>query len=101
MRESVGTPYWRRPRAPDVRLPPGVPGREVRRLLALIGDGGPEGRKTPNLPTGFVLDETDRELAVLRRGDGSQVATCSSTGEDPRGAKRRAWEGFGKRRGAP
>ena len=36
-------------------------------------DGGPEARP-PYLPSGYRLDETDRELVVLRRPDGSEAA---------------------------
>ena len=51
------------------------------------------------MPTGFFLDETYRELAVLRRGDGSEVAACSATGTDPGEAERRAWEDLGNGEG--
>ena len=54
-------------------------------------NGGGEGR-VPYLPDGYRLDETDRELVVLRRGDGSEVAAYSATGADPKEIERKAWE---------
>jgi hypothetical protein len=60
-------------------------------VLALIGGGGPEWRKTPYLPTGFFLDERDSELAVLRRGDDSEVTAYSAAGAGPKEVVRRAW----------
>ena len=46
----------------------------------------------PYLPSDYRLNETDRELLVLRRGDGSVVAAFSATGADPAEVKRRAWD---------
>ena len=40
------------------------------------------------------MDETDRELVVLRREDGSEVAAFSATGADPEEVERVAWEDF-------
>ena len=59
--------------------------------------GGPEGRRTPYLPSGYRLDETDPDEVVLRRGDGSEVAVFSQTGADPKEVEREAWEDHRKR----
>jgi hypothetical protein len=64
-------------------------------------DDGPreEGRRGPHLPSGYALDETDPDAVVLRRPDGSGVATFSAVGADPREVERSAWEDFGGREG--
>ena len=54
-------------------------------------NGGDEGRAL-YVPDGYHLDETDRELVVLRREDGSEVAAYSATGADPKEIERTAWE---------
>ena len=58
-----------------------------------------EGRDVPYLPSGYRLDETGRDFAVLRREDGSEVAAFSATGADPREIERAAWEDFRGRGG--
>ncbi len=54
--------------------------------------GGP--RRGLYLPSGYRLDETDRELLILRREDGSEVANFSATGADATEVERAAWEDF-------
>ena len=61
---------------------------------------GPREERGPYLPSGYHLDETDRDLVVLRREDGSEVAAFSSTGADPKEVERVAWEDFRRRKGA-
>jgi hypothetical protein len=63
-------------------------------------DNGPkeEGRG-PYLPSGYTLDETDPDEIVLRRPDGSEVATFSAVGAGAREVERSAWEDFGGRKG--
>jgi hypothetical protein len=51
-----------------------------------------EAKGAPYLPSSYRLDETDRDLLVLRRGDGSVVAAFSATEADPAEVKRRAWD---------
>jgi hypothetical protein len=55
------------------------------------GDGDRESR-SPYLPSGYRLDETDPDEVVLRHEDGSEVAVFGATGADPREIERRAWE---------
>ena len=63
-------------------------------------DNGPrEERRGPYLPSGYTLDETDPDAIVLRRPDGSEVATFSAVGAGPREVERSAWEDFGGREG--
>ena len=62
-------------------------------------DGGREGRP-PYLPSGYRLDETDREVVVLRREDGWEVVVFSATGAAPEEIERRAWGDFRGRGGA-
>ncbi len=38
-------------------------------------DDGPREDRGPYLPSGYTLDETDPDVIVLRRPDGSGVAT--------------------------
>ena len=58
----------------------------------VTGNGPREGRG-PYLPSGYYLDELDgRDLVVLRRPDGSEVAVFSALGADPAEMERRAWE---------
>ena len=54
-------------------------------------DGGPD-RRSPYLPSGYRLDETDPDEVVLRREDGSEVAAYSATGADPKKIEREGWE---------
>jgi hypothetical protein len=58
-------------------------------------DNGPEEERGPYLPSGYTLDETDPDVIVLRRSDGSGVATFSVVGAGPREVGRSAWEDFG------
>ena len=44
------------------------------------------------LPGGYDLDETDAEVAVLRRGDGSFVAAFSAWGATEKSIRRAAEE---------
>ena len=65
-------------------------------------DGGPNGggpeMRSPYLPTGYRLDdETDPDFAVLRRGDGSEVAVFGATGADSREIEGTAWEDHRRR----
>jgi hypothetical protein len=46
------------------------------------GRDGERERRSPYLPTGYRLDESDPDLAVLRREDGSEVAVFSAKGAD-------------------
>jgi hypothetical protein len=62
-------------------------------------DDGPEEERGPYLPSGYALDETDPDVIVLRRADGSGVATFSAVGADLREVERSAWEDFGGREG--
>ena len=55
-----------------------------------MSDGQPGGR-APYLPSGYRLDESDPDFAVLRREDGSQVAAFGERA-DPREIERVAWE---------
>ena len=64
------------------------------------GSDGDRERRSPYLPSGYSLDETDRELDVLRREYGSEVTVVSATGADPREVERTTWEGF-RGRGEP
>ncbi len=57
-----------------------------------------EGRHAPYLPSGYRVDETDRELAVLRRPDSSEVAVFGERA-DPREIERAAWEDHRQRGG--
>ena len=61
-----------------------------------MSDGRREERG-PYLPSGYRLDETDPYAVVLRRPDGSEVATFSAVGADPREVEKSAWEDFGER----
>ena len=65
------------------------------------GDGGPKHRRSPYLPSGYALDETGRDFAMLRREDGTEVAVCSATGADPKEVERAAWEDFRDQGGSP
>ena len=63
------------------------------------GRDGDRERRSPYLPTGYRLDdETDPDFAVLRRGDGSEVAVFSAVGADPKEVERVAWEDHRQRR---
>ena len=63
------------------------------------GSDGERERRSPYLPDDYHLDETDPDAIVLRRADGSEVATFSAVGADPREVERSAWEDFGGREG--
>ena len=56
-------------------------------------DGEGEKRR-PYLPTGYRLDEGQPSFLVLRREDGSEAASFSARGADPREIERAAWEDF-------
>jgi len=58
-------------------------------------DNGPEEERGAYLPSGYTLDETDPDAIVLRRPDGSEVATFSAVGAGAREVERSAWEVFG------
>ena len=62
--------------------------------MAMQGRDGGRERRSPYLPSGYRLDESDPDFAVLRREDGSEVAILSATGADPAEVERRAWEDF-------
>jgi hypothetical protein len=66
--------------------------------MAMRGSNGNREKRSPYLPSGYRLDElAEREFVILRREDGSEVATYSATGVDPREVERRAWEDFQRR----
>ena len=67
--------------------------------MAMRGGDGDRERRSPYLPSGYRLDETDPDTVMLRRADGSEVATFSAAGADPREVEREAWEDFGRRKG--
>jgi hypothetical protein len=48
--------------------------------------------KPLRLPSGYVLDFSDPDVLVLRRSDGSSVATFSAWGADPSEVRRIAEE---------
>ena len=59
--------------------------------MAMRGSDGDRESRSPYLPTGYRLDdEADPDFAVLRRGDGSEVAVFSATGADPKEVERAA-----------
>jgi hypothetical protein len=61
-----------------------------------VDDGPREERRGAYIPSGYTLDETDPDaMIVLRRPDGSEVATFSAVGAGTREVERRAWEDFG------
>ena len=62
-------------------------------------DNGAEGGRGPYLPSGYTSDETDPDAVVLRRPDGSGVATFSAVEAGRREVERSAWEDFGGREG--
>ena len=62
-------------------------------------DNAPKEQRGPYLPSGYTLDETDPDVIVLRRPDGSGVATFSAVEAGPREVERSAWEDFGGREG--
>ena len=59
-------------------------------------DGSHEPRR-PYLPSGYALDEMAKrvDFVVLRRPDGSEVATFRAMGADPVEIEQRAWQDFG------
>ncbi len=63
-----------------------------------MSDGQPGGR-APYLPSGYRLDETDPDFAVLRREDGSEAAVFGATDADAKEIERAAWEDHRQRRG--
>ena len=66
--------------------------------MAMQDNDGEREMRGSYLPTGYYLDETDPDAVVLRRADGSEVATFSAVGADPREVEKRAWEDFGARK---
>ncbi len=63
------------------------------------GRDGDRERRSPYLPSGYYFDETsERDFAVLRRGDGSEVAAFGERA-DPREKGRVVWEGHSQRGG--
>ncbi|MDP8973702.1 MAG: hypothetical protein M3N45_11155 [Actinomycetota bacterium] len=56
--------------------------------------GGRELRSPYLLPSGYRLDESDPDFAVLRRANGSEVATFYADSADPREIERAAREDF-------
>ena len=64
-----------------------------------MGDSDvPREHRRPYLPSGYTLDAlAERDFAVLRRPDGSEVATFPAMGADPVEIEQRAWEDFGGR----
>ncbi len=60
---------------------------------------GPRKERGPFLPSGYRLDQADPDAVVLRRPDGSEIATFSAVGADPREVEEGAWEDFGGREG--
>ena len=66
--------------------------------MAMGDSDGPREHRRPYLPSGYTLDElAERDFAVLRRPDGSEVATFRAMGADPVEIEQRAWEDFGGR----
>ncbi len=45
-----------------------------------------------HLPSGYRSDESEPDVAVLRRPGGTEVAVFSATGADPREIERAAWK---------
>ena len=69
------------------------PGKRTREGTAMRGRDGDRERRCPYLPDDYYLDElAERDLVILRRPDGSEVAVYSATGADPKEMERRAWE---------
>lgn len=62
------------------------------------GSDGDREMRSPYLPSGYGLDETDPDFAVLHREDGSEVAVFSATGADAKAIERVAWEDYRQRR---
>jgi hypothetical protein len=62
------------------------PGKRTREGTARRGGGdGDRERRSPYLPSGYYLDAlAERDLVILRRPDGSEVAVYSTTGTDPK-----------------
>jgi hypothetical protein len=58
------------------------------------GGGGDRERRSPYLPAGYRVNESDPDFAVLRREDGSEVAMFSATGADPKKIERTACEDY-------
>lgn len=59
---------------------------------------GPREDRGLYLPSGYRLDElAERDLVMLRRPDGSEVAVYSATGADPKEMEKRAREDFRER----
>ena len=59
------------------------------------GDGDRESR-SPYLPSGYRVNEPDREFVIPRREDGSEVAAFGERA-NPREIERAAWEDFRER----
>jgi len=67
--------------------------------MAMGDRDGPREPRRPYLPSGYALDELAKreDFVVLRRPDGSEVATFRAMGADPVEIEHRAWEDFGGR----
>ena len=52
-------------------------------------DGGPKNSRIPYLPSGYRLDESHPDVAVLHRPDGTEVAAFGELA-DPRETERAA-----------
>ena len=52
------------------------------------------------LPPGYSLDESDPDVVILRRPDGTTVAVFSASGATPESIQQAAWEGHGGARNA-
>jgi hypothetical protein len=62
-------------------------------FVPAVSDGRREER-APYLPFGYYLDETDPDVVVLRRPNGSEVAAYGAAGADPKEIERMAWGDF-------
>lgn len=58
----------------------------------------PPMREEPlKLPPGYRLDESDPDLVILRREDGTEAACFMAESADPEWIERAAWEDHGSR----
>jgi hypothetical protein len=67
-------------------------GKRARQGTAMRGGGdGERERRSPYLPSGYLLGElAERDLVILRRPGSSEVAVFSAMGVDPAEVERRA-----------